>query len=295
MDPFITIGPPASYRGELGQWYYAMLNEFLGRPAEVPHPARDANVERQERSLARWRLIFLALALALPAGCYGVFERQAKRLDALGDHGEPATATVTAVRQKGTVDYSYVVGGATYTWNVSQEDAPPVVGKTFPITYLPEDPALSRPGADRVRATREAASNRRFAWKLEAGIFGFLAFNAVLCDVRLRRLRKTRRTELTDPRAYRTRLILTGAMLAPFLVLIFAWHLSDSLRRGDSVWPVVLGTVGVFGILGGTGFYILREGLAQAGTRSTRLLKWVGPIAVGLAVLRALAGLIAPQ
>src|SRR5262249_29402536 len=69
----------------------------------------DARIERLVRSLARWRLIFLVLAVCLPAGCYGLCERQARRLDALGQHGEPITARVTDVNSEGTVFYAYVI------------------------------------------------------------------------------------------------------------------------------------------------------------------------------------------
>jgi hypothetical protein len=252
--------------------------------------------ERAIGSLVRWRLLFLILAIVLPAGCFGLFERQARRLDALGDHGAPTTATVTAVKRGGTVDYAYVVNGTTYTWNVAHEEVPSaVVDKILAITYLPEDPALSRPGADRSRGTREATSNRSFAWKVEAGVFCVFAINAVLCDVRLRRLRKTGRTELSDPRAYRTRLILTGALLVPPLALVFGWHLSDSLRRGESVWPVVLGILSTLAVLGATGFYVFREGRMQAAARSVRVIRWAAPLATGIAALRFLAWIMGWQ
>jgi hypothetical protein len=250
------------------------------------------HVERLVQSLVRWRLVFLTLAIVVPAGCYGMFERQARRLDALGDHGAPAVATVAAVDPGGTVDYAYAVSGARYTWNVGPEEALPAVGKAFPIVYLPEDPALSRPGIDRSRATREAASNRSVAWKVEAGAFAFFAFNLILCDVRLRRLRKTGLTELSDPQAYRTRLVLTGAMLVPILLLVFGWNLGDALRRGEPVWPVVLGLVITLAVIGGAGFYVLREGRAQATDRSARVLRWALPLAAVIAVLRLAAWLI---
>jgi hypothetical protein len=251
--------------------------------------ARDARVEKLIRSLTRLRLAFLLLAVLVPAGCYGLFERQAQRLDALGDHGERGMATVTDVNRQGTVFYTYVVGGARYTWNVAHDEAPYAVGETFALTYLPEDPSFNRPEADRSTAFAAAASNRSFAWKTEAGIFGFFAFNLILCDVRLRRMRKTGRTELTDARAYRTRLILTGAMLVPLPALVFGWHTRDVLRRGESPWPVVLGVALVIAILGGVGFYALREGPAEATARSARILRWAAPLAIGLAALRALA------
>jgi hypothetical protein len=169
------------------------------------------------------------------------------------------------------------------------------VGETFAITYVPEDPALSRPGADRSRGTREAAKARSLAWKVEAGVFAFFAINVILCDVRLRRLRKTGQTELTDPQAYRTRLMMTGAMLAPVLALVFGWHLSESLRRGESVWPAVLGIVGSLAAVGGTGFYVLRAGREQAAYRSARVLKWAAPLAAGVAAIRLLVWLVRRQ
>ena len=124
------------------------------------------------------------------------------------------------------------------------------------------------------------------------GVFAFFAIAAFACDFNLRKLRKRGRAELTDPRAYRTRLAFAGAMLAPFLILIFGWHGKDALQRGESLWPVVLGGLLILSILGGTGFYILRYGQAQAAARSARLLKWVAPIAAGVAALRLVAWLV---
>jgi hypothetical protein len=259
----------------------------------------DAEAGRIERSLARSRLILLAIAFVVPAGLHLIFERQARRLDALGARGVVTEATVTRVSEQGSetyVDYAYSVDGVTHTWNVAQKDVPgAAVGETFPVVYSPDDPALSRPGSDRAIAATEAASNRSFAKKAVGGIFAFFAFNALICEVRLRRLRKTGQTERTDPQAYRTRLVLTGVMLVPMLVLIFGWHLSESLRQGESVWPVVFGVVGSLGVLGGTGFYVLREGREQASARSARVLRWAAPLATGIAALRLLAWLMGWQ
>jgi len=60
------------------------------------------------------------------------------------------------------------------------------------------------------------------------------------------------------------------------------------IEGGESVWPVVLGALLCLSVLGGTGFYLLRYGQAQAAARSARLLKWVAPVAVGVAALRLL-------
>jgi hypothetical protein len=255
----------------------------------------DARVERSIRDLVRWRLIFFLLLLAVPAGLYGLAERQARRLDALGEHGETTTATVRSVSRSGAatyVTYEYTAEGATHSWSVSQKDAPHAVGQTFPIIYLPAIPTFSRPTVDRARPTAEAAANRSFSRKAVLGGGTFLAVAAFACDFKLRRLRRRGRDELTDPRASRTRLAFAGAMFAPFLVLIFGGHARDALRRGESLWPVVLGALLSLSILGGTTFFVLRDGQAHAAARSARLLKWVAPIALGVAALRLVAWLV---
>jgi len=154
-------------------------------------------------------------------------------------------------------------------------------------------PSFSRPGADRSVAAAEAGANRSFTGKVIAGVFWFFAANLVICQVRLRRLRATGRSEVDDPEAYRTRLLLTGVLLvAPMLALVFGWHATDALRRGETMWPVVLGAMLGVGVLGGTGFYVLREGVENAASRSSRVLKWAVPLAMACAALRALAWML---
>ncbi len=254
----------------------------------------DAWLERQLRSLTRSRLIFGLLAIVLPSGLYALFERQARLLDALADHGRVGTATVDRVSGQGSqayVDYDYLVDGNRFTWDVKQEDAPYAVGQSFPIVYVPEHPALNRPGTDRSRAAAEAASNRSFSWKAVAGLFAFLFVAAILCHVQLQTLRKRGRAVLSDPRAYRRRLIGAGALLLPLLVLIFGWHARDAASKGESLWPVVLGIVVALSVLGGTVFYVAREGPTQSAARAARLTRWVLPLAIGIAALRAIAWL----
>ena len=258
----------------------------------------DARVERNIRDLGRWRLIFILLLIAVPGGLYALFERQARRLDALAEHGAIATATVRTVSSQGSttyVSYEYAVGGETHSWSVSQDDAPYAVGQAFPVLYLSENPSFSRPTVDRARATAEAVANRSFSGKVVAGAFAFFAVAAFACDSSLRRLRKRGRNELDDPRGQRRRLAFTGAMLAPFLVLILYGHGKDALQRGESLWSVILGSLLGLSVLGGIAFYMMRHGSAQAAARSARLLKWVAPIAVGVAALRLLLWLLGRQ
>ena len=255
----------------------------------------DARVERSMRDLARWRLICIVLLLALPAGLYGLFERQARRLDALGDHGMTTSATVRSSSRQGSetfVEYEYSIGGATHSWSASQSDAPYAPGETFRILYLPELPSFSRPSADPAAPKAEAAANRSFSRNVVFGTFALFAVAAFACDFNLRRLRKRGREIFTDPREYGRRLAFTAATLAPLLMLIFGWHAKDALRRGQSLLPIMLGVLLSLSILGGTAFYVLRYGQAQAGARSARLLKWAAPIAVAVAALRLLAWLM---
>ncbi|MEZ4260544.1 MAG: hypothetical protein R3B36_15830 [Polyangiaceae bacterium] len=249
-------------------------------------------MEALTKSLVRSSLVLAVVAVLIPAALYALFERQGRRLDALADHGQLADATVTA-RRDGTTSYSYNVGGATHSWSVRDGEAPTTVGETFAVFYLPEAPSFSRPGPDRSAVAAAAASQRSFAGKVIAGVFWFFAANLIIVQVRLRRLRMTGRTEMDDPQAYRTRLTLTGVLLlAPMLAVVLGWHATDALRRNEAIWPVVLGAVLSSSVLGGTAFYVLREGVANAASRSRRVFKWAAPLAIAFAVVRALAWLL---
>jgi hypothetical protein len=159
-------------------------------PSLPPDPAR---IEALVRAHTRWRIIFVVLALVVPLGLYGIFERQARRLDALADHGRTTSATVVRITRQNadeTVFYEYVVGGKHYDWSVRAQDAPFAPGESFAATYLPEDPSLSRPGADGSRAAAEASSNRAFTKKAMLGVFAFFALNLAMLEVKARKLKK---------------------------------------------------------------------------------------------------------
>jgi hypothetical protein len=122
-----------------------------------------------------------------------VFDRQIHRLYALADHGQEATAIVSSVEQTGSgvyTHYAYSVGSASYTWSVSHAEAPYRPGDTFPVTYLPDDPSLSRPGPPPSSARAEAIGNTAFTRKAMLAVFAFFLVNAALCHAKLRRLRQ---------------------------------------------------------------------------------------------------------
>ena len=115
-----------------------------------PGQDEDINQARRRRIIAsdaRFRIIFAVLAVVVPLALFSLFRRHELRLRALADHGRPGTATLTYATRDGTSHYRYEIDGVTHTWNVARAQAPFAPGQEFPITYLPEDPSLSRPGA----------------------------------------------------------------------------------------------------------------------------------------------------
>jgi hypothetical protein len=251
-----------------------------------------AHVDRLIRSLTRARAWLLVLAIVLPLGYAGLVERHAHRLDALAQRGVAATAEVTDAHSD-WFKFAYDVAGTQHTGSADQNDPRRSVGDAVAITYDPQKPTFARPG-DRATVGAKAASNRSFGWKVAAGVFYFFAANLVLTEVRLRRLRRTRRTEHDDPRAYLTRIVLSVALLVlPALAAVTSFHLADALARGEPAWVVVVPTVFAIALLVGTGAYVLRRGHAHVGSRSERLLRWVVPIAVLVAIVRALLWLAA--
>ncbi len=242
------------------------------------------------QSLVRWRAALLIAAVLLPGALFLLFERQARRLDALAAHGERVDAQVTGVSgDQGTTFYAYRVKGTEYTWNVARADAPFPVGASFPATYLPEDPSLSRPIADRSVAAAESAKNRRFSWKLVLGLAVTLLLFAGLVHRDLRRIRTGAPSELSAPTAYRRRLALTSLLLVPAFALIGGFHIRDALEKGESVLPGAIGLGVAVVIVGGVFFFAGRQGPIRARERSARILRWVAPIAAGIALLRLVA------
>jgi hypothetical protein len=247
-----------------------------------------ALVEARARSFARWRTIFLVVMVVVPALLYALFERQARRLDALADHGASGVARVVAVtRQNGAtyVDYAYEVGGASYRWSVSRAAAPFDVGQTFPIVYVPEDPSLSRPGGDRSIGAREAAHDRRFSRIAVGVVFVFLALCAAAAEASLRRIRRTGTLEVLDPAERRKRMITRGAILVVLVGGVSAAHAVDATQKGESLVPVVLAAVLALAVVGGVFAYALR------GRDLARVARWAGLVAAAIATIRAIVWL----
>jgi len=241
------------------------------------------------RSLVRWRAGFAVAAVLLPTILYAIFERQARRLDALAARGESVEAQVTAVSRDGTTFYAYRVAGIEHTWNVARRAAPFPVGAVFPATYLPDDPSFSRPIADRSLSAKEAARNRSFSSKLMLGVGLTLLMLAALVHRDLRRLRSGAPSAPSDPQEYKRRLALTSMLPLPAFVLIGGFHFSDAMDRGESIVPVVLGLVFFVGIIVTVFVLVGRDGPTKVRERSARLLRWVAPIAGGIAALRLIA------
>src|SRR4051812_19150738 len=140
----------------------------------------------------RWCVLFLALAIVLPLAVRPLFERQARRLDALAADGVVVEATVTAVETNGNhvyTVYQYGAGGTTHSWDVARAEAPYDLGAHFSVLYLPAHPDLSRPTTDRARVRAEAANNRSITLKVMLGLFLFFAFNTLLSAHKLWKLR----------------------------------------------------------------------------------------------------------
>lgn len=154
------------------------------------------------RSHARGRVVFLGLALVVPLLLGAVFQRQIHRLEALADHGRETSATVTSVSSNGTDAYTgywYSVDGVSYTWSVSQAEAPYRPGQSFPVTYLPEEASFSRPGVPPSNAAAEAVANTRFSHRVLLGIFAFFAICAATSHLKLKKLRESAAAGVRPP------------------------------------------------------------------------------------------------
>lgn len=178
---------------------------------------------RNMASSARFRWIFAALALAVPLTLGALFRRQELRLRALADHGRAGVATLTRATRE-YAEYRYEVDGQAHDWSVSRREAPYAPGAIFDITYLPEHPDLSRPGA--YSAERfDAEVDLRFQHRALGGIFGFFALAAVACEISLRRMRRG-----APRRAAPSPEIVGRVMAALFLAILIGVNLDPEVE-----------------------------------------------------------------
>ena len=243
---------------------------------------------KRAAQVARWRNGLAIAALVIPCGLFLLFERQARRLEALVDHGVPVRAQVTRVSRNGTTHYAYRFGGQQFTWNVKRKQAPYRVGQRFDAVVLPEDPALSRPVAVSARVAPEIARNRTFSKFAVAIAFAFFAGFALLLHRDVRRLGAGIVDGPPDPVTYKRRLVGSFAVLLVPVTLIGVWHGRDALRAGESIVPVVIAGLLSLAVVAGTMFYAGRDGPSQARARTVKLMAWLAPLAIGVAVLRLL-------
>ncbi|MFO0626175.1 MAG: hypothetical protein U0325_11215 [Polyangiales bacterium] len=187
--------------------------------------------ERRITSTRRWRDGLALAAVVVPVGCSALFERQARRLDALADHGRATTGTITAVDAQGTTHYRYEVDGAAHSWNVARAAAPFPVGAELTVTYLPEDPSLSRPVVSRGEVAAEAAGNRRFARRVAAGEVIFFGLFAAMAHRDLGRLRAD--LDPMDPAVYRRRVREALAVVGALVAMVSVAHALDARSRGS--------------------------------------------------------------
>ena len=251
------------------------------------------NLAGHLRDARRSALVMAALAVGLPALFTALADHHARQLDDLANHGVPVTALVSRVDSDGIGYVAYDVDGRAYASSIGRGDAPPMhSGQTLSLVVLPETPTRFAAG-DRGHATAMANDTRRLAWQVDLGLLWFFGYGAALSAWQYRRWRRTGRTEHHDRRAYRARLALSAVWLAPFVALIFGRRWLDDHAAGESPWPTLLAAAFTLGIVGGTGWYVMRAGHPHVGERAARIMRWAAPLAIAAASLKLYAWLIA--
>lgn len=241
------------------------------------------------RIARRWRLGMLVAAFVVPSVLGLLFARQARRLEALADHGEVIYATVTSVsRVNDSVKYAYVVNGVEYAWETRVAQAPDRVGATFQVIHIPETPSFSRATTDRAVVRRELEEQRGFTWKACAGISIFFLLFAGLAHRDVLRAQANAPSELDDPAAYAKRIKIMGGIMIVLVALMGSCHVIDARQRGQSIVPAILGAVLAGGIVVATLYFGARNGPAKAQERSAKIMRWVLPGMLAIAVLNFL-------
>lgn len=269
-----------------GQWEPA---PGLGAPVTGP------SLEARIQSARRVRTGAGVLGLVLPLAAFLLVERNARRLDALVDHGRPVTATVTeVVPQSSITHYAYRVNGTEYRWNVSSEALPLPAGQEFDAVYLPEDPSMSRPASGPRSPALDAKSAHTFAPRAFAVLALIFGGVALLGHREVRRLQRGAPSELDDAAAYRRRIATTGVIFGAVAVAVTGFHVRSALDRHESLAPFALSTALILGLVGVPFYFAYRDGPAAAAQRSAKVMRWIVPAAIVLAVVRLVAMLFAP-
>lgn len=134
--------------------------------------------------------------------------------------------------------YAYEVGGRHYSWNVRASTLPVAEGATFPLTYVPDDPAMNRPGFPYSAERRAADDPRGIRYGVPIGFFAFFAGASALCHRALVRGR-TGESAASRPApspaqlARRLALVLTVIFYA---TLIGSTQATDSLSVFQKLW-----------------------------------------------------------
>jgi len=258
-----------------------------------PPPVDEVALERltrQRGALRRWRFGLALAALVLPSLLFLVFERQARRLEALAEHGVRVEATVTSSTSRYT-DYAYTVNGVVYRWSVGRAEAPYQRGETLPVRVLPERPSVSRPGTMGDGAAAEARKNRAFFPKVLLGMALIFAAFSLHAHRQLERLERGQAPP--RPRSPRTIARFSAGLV---LALVLAVNLYDDVHAvqvaafGDRPfgWPVTFVVCAAQVLLFLPYFWILghfAEIVAQA-RRDGASLSIVGLVAYALGIER---------
>jgi hypothetical protein len=255
----------------------------------VTTPGDPARIAR----LTRWRTFLAAIAVLVPVALFTLVSRQSRRLDALAERGRATEAYVTGVSRDGSIThYAYRVDGIEHDSNVARADAPYALGERFTASYLPGDPALTRPWLDPPRAAAEAGAARSIGWKAALGLAALLGIFATAVHVDLRRARAGIPAAPPDLPTYRRRLAVAAVIVAIAFALVSGLHARDALAKGESLAPVFIALGIAVAIVAAIFIPAARQGPAAAKLRSARILRWAVPLAIGVALVRLVIVLV---
>lgn len=176
-------------------------------------------------------------AVVVPLLLFGLFERQTRRLDALRDRGVEAVGTVTGRSSDGgIVYYAYEVAGQRQTWNVRAEELAMEPGQTFALTYLPDDPGMSRPGFPYTPERRAAENKPGIHYGVPAGFFVALGSFALLCHRALLKSRQGLAATPGKPVPVETLARVLAVIF--YAVLLGSTQTTDALEVFQKLWGV---------------------------------------------------------